>query len=324
MKFLDVKTDFAFKKVFGSEDSKDILLSFLNAVLDFPNGRHLTDLTIVDPYNIPLLKGMKDTYVDVKASLDDGSRVIIEMQVLNVEGFEKRILYNAAKNYAVQLGAGENYTLLNPVIALTLTDFSMFEDDRVRHDFKLVEKECLIEYNDDIALVFFELPKFDKRLHELETRQDKWLYFIKNAGSLELIPENMEPELARAFAIINEANMSPEELELQHRKRDWIYIQKSSLRLAQKQGLEQGLEKGLEKGLEQGLEQGLERGRREGIREAMREIVSKASRTGLSVSAIQQITGLSEQEIAAISSPEDRALDSPAPENPEQHSGHSD
>ncbi|MDP2903626.1 MAG: Rpn family recombination-promoting nuclease/putative transposase [Methylovulum sp.] len=82
MNFLDIRTDFAFKKVFGSEGSKDILLSFLNAVIDFAGGRRLTDLTIVDPYNIPMLKGMKDTFVDVKAELNDGSRVIIEMQVL--------------------------------------------------------------------------------------------------------------------------------------------------------------------------------------------------------------------------------------------------
>jgi len=93
MKFLDVKTDFAFKKVFGSTDSKDILISFLNSVIEFDNKQKITDLTIVDPYSIPLLKGMKDTYVDVKAELSDKSRVIIEMQVLNHEGFEKRILY---------------------------------------------------------------------------------------------------------------------------------------------------------------------------------------------------------------------------------------
>ncbi|MCF8008012.1 MAG: Rpn family recombination-promoting nuclease/putative transposase, partial [Methylovulum sp.] len=61
MKFLDIKTDFAFKKVFGSADSKDLLISFLNATIDFENNRKIEDLTIVDPYNIPMLKGMKDT-----------------------------------------------------------------------------------------------------------------------------------------------------------------------------------------------------------------------------------------------------------------------
>lgn len=86
MRFLDVKTDFAFKKVFASENSKDILINFLNAVITFENNHKIKSLIIVDPYNIPMIKGMKDTYVDVKAELDNNSHVIIEMQVLNHEG----------------------------------------------------------------------------------------------------------------------------------------------------------------------------------------------------------------------------------------------
>jgi len=230
MKFLDVKTDFAFKKVFGSADSKDLLISFLNSVIEFENKRTITDLTIVDPYNIPMLKGMKDTFVDVKAQLNDGSRVIIEMQVLNHEGFEKRVLYNAAKNYSVQLTKGDAYHLLNPVIALTITDFILFEGSHelISH-FKLLEKKQFIEYSDDIELIFIELPKFNKTEAELATIQDKWLYFIKNAGDLDYVPHNLEQELEKAFSIANEANLSAEELELQHKKRDWVYIQKSWL-----------------------------------------------------------------------------------------------
>jgi len=139
--FLDVKTDYAFKKVFGSENSKEILISFLNAVIDFREDNKIKDLTIIDPYNIPILKGMKDTYVDVKAILNDDTKVIIEMQVLNFPGFEKRVLYNAAKNYSMQLEKGEVYTLLNPVIALTITDFVMFEElEKMTTYFKLLEK----------------------------------------------------------------------------------------------------------------------------------------------------------------------------------------
>ena len=81
MKFLDVKTDLAFKKVFASEGSKDILISFLNAMLYQGRTQQVTDLTIVDPYTIPMIKGMKDTFVDVKAVLNDDTQVIIEMQV---------------------------------------------------------------------------------------------------------------------------------------------------------------------------------------------------------------------------------------------------
>jgi len=92
MRFLDVKTDYAFKKVFGSDNSKNILLSFLNS-LDIFNGQEvIEDLTIVDHYQVPVIQGMKDTYVDVKATLSSGTKVIIEMQVLNVVGFEQRIL----------------------------------------------------------------------------------------------------------------------------------------------------------------------------------------------------------------------------------------
>lgn len=108
MQFLDVKTDFAFKKVFGSEHSKAILLDFLNAIIDFERAT-ITDLEIVDPYQIPLLKGMKDSYVDVKAVLSNHTKVIIEMQVLNVEGSEKRILYNVAKLYSTQLKKAQSH-----------------------------------------------------------------------------------------------------------------------------------------------------------------------------------------------------------------------
>ncbi|MDQ5922165.1 MAG: hypothetical protein QG673_2224, partial [Pseudomonadota bacterium] len=200
MKFLDVRTDFAFKKVFGSEDSKVRLISFLNSVIEFENNAQIKDLVIVDPYNIPLLKGMKDTFVDVKAVLDNDTRVIIEMQVLNHGGLEKRILYNAAKNYSAQLLEGEKYHLLNPIIALTILDFVMFEDsNKVISNFKLLEKEDFINYTDDLEMIFIELPKFNKGLEELVDIKDQWIYFIKNAGSLEFIPDNMSDPVNSAF-----------------------------------------------------------------------------------------------------------------------------
>jgi len=296
MKFLDLRTDFAFKKVFGSEGSKDILLSFLNSVIDF-NGREISDLTIVDPYNIPMLKGMKDSFVDVKAELNDGSRVIIEMQVLSHEGFEQRILYNAAKNYSTQLQQGQPYTLLNPVIALTLTDFVLFPGQPMMNCFKLQEKERFIEYSDDIELVFIELPKFGKTEAELETVQDKWLYFIKNAGRLDYIPDNLEQELQKAFTIANQANLSAEELELQHRKWDFITVQKSAIETATKQGLKQGLQEGLQQGIQQAMEQGIQKGLQEGLQKGIEQGVEQSRHTTI-INAHQ--AGLANATIAEI------------------------
>jgi len=192
-----------------------------------------------------MLKGMKDTFVDVKAQLDNGSEVIIEMQVLNHKGFEKRVLYNAAKKYSAQLKKGDDFHRLNPVIALTITDFNLFPDQGdVISQFKLLEKKEFIEYSDDIELIFIELPKFNKTEAELNSIQDRWIYFIKNAGQLDCVPSNVSKEQIHAFEIANEANFTEQELDLQHRKKDLIYIQKNSVEYALKTGLEQGLEQG--------------------------------------------------------------------------------
>jgi predicted transposase/invertase (TIGR01784 family) len=246
MRFLDVKTDFAFKKVFGSETSTAILIDFLNAVLEYSPERAIVDLTIVDPYQLPLIKGMKDTYVDVKARLADGRQVIIEMQVLNVQGFEQRILFNAAKSYSLQLHKGEDYTLLNPVIALTLTDFLLFDTPDITSRFKLIEKQHLLEYSDDIELIFIELPKFNLAENDLHTAKDRWLYFVKNAGSLKVIPESLsaQPYIHQAFDIANEAGLSDEELEAQERRYDFIRLQRGSIQKALDDGLAQGREEG--------------------------------------------------------------------------------
>lgn len=247
MKFINPKTDFAFKKIFGSEERKDILISFLNALL-YEGQPTIEDLTIINPAIMPRIRGIKDTYLDVKAKLDDNTTVIIEMQVLNVEAFEKRILYNAAKAYSLQLETGEQYELLNPVIALTITDFEMFENfEKVISRFVLKEKEYLFDYLVyDIELVFVELPKFNKELGELATLTDKWIYFMKSAKNLQTVPETMGivPEIQKAFDVANTANLSADELEAQERREIYIQDQRGAITKALKQGIQQGIKEG--------------------------------------------------------------------------------
>ncbi len=305
MKFLDIKTDFAFKKVFGSEDSKERLISFLNAVLRFNDNAKIKDLVIVDPYNIPQLKGMKDTYVDVKAVLDNDTKVIIEMQVLNCPAFEKRVLYNAAKNYSTQLLQGDYYHLLNPIIALTITDFVMFDDtDNVISTFKLLEKDHFINYSDDLEMVFIELPKFTKQAEELTDIKDQWIYFIKNAASLAVIPENISSLVTSAFEVSNTAGLSPEELEIQHKKKDFIYMQKASLELAESKGIAKGEAKGMEKGIAEGMEKGMAegeaKGKVEGIIQGKIYMAKALLNKGVSLEIISETAGLSKTELAKL------------------------
>ncbi len=296
MNFLDVKTDFAFKKVFGTVENKDILIEFLNTVVEFENDYKIVDLTIIDPYNIPMLKGMKDTFVDVKAQLDNDTTVIIEMQVLNNEGFEKRVLYNAAKNYSIQLDKGEDYHLLNPVIALNIVDFIMFDDtDKIITNFKLLEKEKFIKYTDDIELIFVELPKFKKELNELKNLKEQWLYFLKNADSLTMIPKEFDNSIQKALNTVNEAGMSKEELEIQHKRKEFISVQKLAILKADKDGFKRGIERGIEKGIEKGLKQGIDEGMKQRNVEIainlldILDVETISLKTGLSVAEVEDL-----------------------------------
>jgi len=305
MKFLDVKTDLAFKKVFGSEDSKPVLMSFLNAILYQDKAQQIDDLVIVDPYTIPMLQGMKDTYVDVKARLNDGTQVIIEMQVLNHQGFEKRVLYNAAKNYSVQLQKGDDYTLLNPVIALSIVDFTMFDDsDAVISRFKMFDKQHMIDYSDDIEMVFVELPKFTQGFDALHGILDQWIYFLIHAGMMDYIPDSFAQPVATALSLIDESVMSQAELEAQHKRKEFIFIQKSSLELAKEQGLTQGLTQGRSEGIEQGLAQGrsegIEQGFHEGAEKKEEEMAKKMIEANLPDETIIQITGLNPEQLDAF------------------------
>jgi len=235
MNFINPKTDFAFKKIFGSNESKDILISFLNALI-YNAQPIIEDLEIIDPYLAPAYQGLKDSYLDVQAKLKDGSLVIIEMQVLNVESFGKRILYNAAKAYSLQLQSGEGYRYLKPVIALTITDFIMFsESSQLISRFVFKEETSNLKYTEiGIDLVFIELPKFQKQEEELETLSDKWIYFIKSASRLNFVPSNLGavPEIQRAFQIADRVNLTSKESEELEKREVFIQDQQGAILLA--------------------------------------------------------------------------------------------
>jgi predicted transposase/invertase (TIGR01784 family) len=234
MQFIDVRTDFAFKKVFGSEESKEILISFLNAILNF--GKHkIMDLTILNPYQMPLVEGLKETYVDIKAKLENDTTVIIEMQAYNQGGFGKRIQSNLAQAYSTQLQSGDKYVKHNPTIALTITDFVMLHDEKLKSSvityFKFMETSQLVlfPYN-QMEMVFVELPKFNKTESELSSMADKWIYFIKQVGHLTAIPKTLAEDktINKALKVANAASLTPEELEIQEKKARWLADQEEA------------------------------------------------------------------------------------------------
>ncbi|MEG4579896.1 Rpn family recombination-promoting nuclease/putative transposase [Microcoleus sp. MON1_C5] len=243
MNFINPKTEFGFKKIFASPQSKDILISFLNALL-YDAQPTIEDLEIIDPYAAPSVTGLKDTYLDVKAKITGNKTVIIEMQVINVEAFTKRVVYNAAKTYATQLRPREGYSKLNPLIALTITDFVLFENtEKFLTHFVFKELEENFEYyNREIELVFVELPKFNKELEQVENLIQSWIYFIKNAPLFEEIPEKFAsmPEIQTAFSIASRTNLTLKELEELEKREMFFEDQRGAIIKSRQEGIIEG------------------------------------------------------------------------------------
>ena len=247
MKFINPKVDYAFKKIFGSHQSEKILISFLNAII-YDGEKIIDSLTIVNPFNPGQIISFKDTYLDVKAVLVDGSIVVIEMQVARMTAFNKRVAYNLAKAYANQLDKGEKYPLLNPAIAVTITDFILFKttDDPINKFVFQEETKKLECLEKELRLIFVELPKFQKTLSELKGLTDKWIYFLKEAASLDGIPESLGEvvEIEQALNIANFINMSPEELEVVENRGIAMQDERGRIAYAEQLGVVKGETKG--------------------------------------------------------------------------------
>ena len=246
MRFISPKTDFAFKRIFGSNRSQKILISFLNAIV-YDNQNIIQSLEIIDPYNAGYTSTIKDTYLDVRALLDNGSTVIIEMQVLNIEGFEKRVIYNLAKTYGSQLSLRTEQPRLQPFITLIITDFLLFQESgKMINKFRFKEDTEFFNYRDELTLIFLELPKFNKELSALETLSDKWIYFLKSAPSLEVIPSSLGEvsEIEAALNIANRADLNNQELEELRKQEIFIGDRRGEVILAKQEGVKEGEEQG--------------------------------------------------------------------------------
>jgi len=215
MKFVNPKNDVAFKKIFGNEQKKAILISFLNAVLNLTGEKEIQDIAILNPYQAPKIEALKYTLLDVRAKDRRGVTFIVEMQVERVIGLRKRFAYYAAKAYTSQIERGEDYPKLNQVIFIGILDFAEFEGQPYLTRHVILNTETYQQEITDLEFNFIELPKFTKREEELETILDKWIYFIKHADELAVIPANADAEpLREAYAAANTFSWTREELDV--------------------------------------------------------------------------------------------------------------
>ncbi len=216
MQFVDVKTDIAFKKIFGSDQHTEILIGFLNAVLELEGDRRIKAVTLKNPWQPPDIPILKETILDIRAVDNRDVTFIVEMQIKDTKFFDKRAIYYTSKAYIGQIKKGEEYPKLNQVIFIGILDFNSFEGDNYLTRHLILNRETMNQDLRDLEFNFIELKKFDKREEELETIIEKWIFFIKNADNLSMIPKNSAeiPELNEAYKLASMNAWSEQELAI--------------------------------------------------------------------------------------------------------------
>ncbi|MCX8474029.1 MAG: Rpn family recombination-promoting nuclease/putative transposase, partial [Sediminibacterium sp.] len=213
MTFVDIQNDIAFRKIFGNEHKKIILISFLNAVLKRNDTNAIIDIEFKNTFQLPIIQNLKASILDIKVTDKNNTSYIVEMQVSEPAGIDKRLLYYTSKAYAQQIDIGDDYIKLKPIIFIGIFNFSFTKTNKYYSHHAICDVESQERVLHDIDYFFIELPNFTKQAHELEDVMDKWIYFIKNAKELEVIPENVEDKgLLEAYHNANKFNWTKEEL----------------------------------------------------------------------------------------------------------------
>ncbi|MDR2458836.1 MAG: Rpn family recombination-promoting nuclease/putative transposase [Holosporales bacterium] len=294
-RYLDPKNDFAFKRLFGTEQNKDLLIQFLNAVLDGVHSR-VEEVELLPLSSTPEIANLRQSIVDALCRGEDGRQFIIEMQCARESSFIKRAAAYASRVYLNQrTKEGEGgYGSLSPVIFLAIVDFDLFpqKEAYISHH-KITDiytHECDIK---DFSFSFIELRKFRKEIDELHSEIDRWLYFFRHAAHTE--PDELRkikedyPGIEKAYSTMSDATYTEAELleyERYAMKEDVIATAISD---ARREGRAEGMEEGRAEGMEEGIEVG------------KRETAKNLLAMGLTVEQVAKGTGLSMEEVEEIS-----------------------
>ena len=247
---LNPKVDFAFKKLFGSEENKDILISFINSMLS--ENQQIKDVYLKNPYNIANYRKDKMSILDIKAVDDKGIWYDIEMQLSEQIFYEKRAFYYWAKVYSDQLEGGYNYDKLRKTISINILDFDYLDEEKFHNVYKVYNEKSKKELSSVFEMHFVELNKFKKDFKDVRTALDRWIVFLNRAYELEKdkIPEELavDESVKKAVERLDVMYLDKDEREIYEndlkRLRDYI----AGMKTAEIRGMEKGMEKGIKQG----------------------------------------------------------------------------
>lgn len=309
MEKISPRVDIAFKKIFGVEENKDLLISLINSIVS-PADR-VADVTLLNPYNPKNFRDDKLSILDIKAKGETGKRFNIEIQISDEADYDKRALYYWAKLYTEQLQTSKDYSTLSKAIGIHILNFtSIFGVSKYHNVFHITEKETGSLYFKDLELHTIELNKFSENLPDdlkalvdrVKNALDIWAAFLTrhdlmNVDNLPIELDN--PELKKAIHVLEVMNFKPEERELYEGHLKWLMIEENTLKKYRSEGREEGEMIGLEKGERIGLEKGRQEGEQK-MREEKKNMARKMLEKGMDTQTVSELTGLSIKDIQSL------------------------
>ncbi|MCK5673845.1 MAG: PD-(D/E)XK nuclease family transposase [Spirochaetales bacterium] len=251
-KYINPYTDFGFKKLFGTEANKDILIDFLNELV---NKEHkIKNLTFKNTESLGALEQDRKAIFDIYCETISGEKIIIEMQKAKINFFKDRAVFYTTFPIKEQAEKGNWSFELRPVYCIAILDFEFdkgIKKDNYRSDVTLKNQYCEEFYN-KLKYIFIEMPKFNKKENELETHFEKWLYFLKHLADLDSIPNILKEKVfEKGFKTAEIAALDKTQHEAYEKNLLQYWEMTSAIDTAFEDGIEQGIEKGIEKGIEQ-------------------------------------------------------------------------
>lgn len=297
-KYVNPLTDFGFKKLFGEEPNKDILISFLNELL--PEDHTIEDLQYAKNERLGNSEVDRKAIYDLYCTSTKGERFIVELQKAKQNYFRDRSIFYSSFPIQEQAEKGDWDYRLEAVYTIGILDF-IFDDhkdeEELYHLVELKNQRNEIFY-DKLKYIYVELPKFKKTESELETDRDKWFYVFRHLADLDSRPARLRDRIfERVFEVAQIGNFTQTERDAYEASLKYYRDIKNVVDTSREEGIEEGIERGIEEGIERGIKKGIG----EGFDQAISKVALSLLQSGMPITQISEHTGLTPEQIRKLS-----------------------
>lgn len=283
---LDPRNDFLFKRIFGSEENRDVLLAFLNTAFIEAGKPPLTEIILLNPYTGKDAPRDKQSILDIRGKTAEGELINVEMQLFNKYDTEKRTMFYWSKLYSGQLQESQSYKMLRKCVTINILNYSFLANDQYHNVFHLREDRTGIPLIDDIELHFLELPKISEHAAPVQSGGlVNWLLFLKGVDKSNWGVLSMnEPVLKKAMDTLEFLSQDAEARRLYEDRQKYLHDEASMI----------------EGAFAEGEARGEVRGEARGQRRKAIEMASELLTHGVKIAIIAKASGLSESEILTL------------------------